>query len=193
MNSESRDVTQLLLDWEAGSQAAVKRLAPLVYEDLLQRAKGLLRRERPEHTLQPTALVHEAYLRLIDQKRVKWRNRSQFLAIAAKIMRRILVDHARKRSAAKRGDGESHLPLDTAGFAPLTRAADLVALDDALEELVNFAPRPSRVVELRFFGGLSIQETADILEVSPATVKLDWKMARSWLLRELGQKEEDGS
>lgn len=185
------DITQLLLDWEAGSQEAVERLTPLVFEDLRQRARGFLRRERRGHTLQPTALVNEAYLRLVDQNRVGWRNRAQFFGVAAKMMRRILVDHARKRSAAKRGDGHSLLPLEEAGLPSAGRGSDLVALDEALRALADFAPRPSRVVELRFFGGLSIEETGQVLEISPATVKLDWKMARTWLYRELGNTDVD--
>ena len=193
MATAASDVTKLLLDWEAGDQEAGEYLFSLVFEDLHRRAQGSLRRERPGHTLQPTALVNEAYLRLVDQNRVQWHNRAQFFGVAAKIMRRILVDHARKRQAAKRGDGIALLPLDEDLDSPISHDADLVALDDALEALAQFAPRPSRVVELRFFGGLSIPEAAEVLAVSPATVKLDWKMARSWLYRELSGDETDGS
>jgi RNA polymerase sigma factor (TIGR02999 family) len=189
----STEVTQLLLDWEAGDQEAMESLIPLVYEDLHLRARGFLRRERAGHTLQPTALVNEAYLRLVDQKRVRWHNRAQFFGVAAKMMRRILVDHARKRHAAKRGDGLSVLPLDEAAASPYQRDADLVALDDALQILADLDVRACRVVELRFFGGLSIDEAAQVLEVSPATVKNDWSKARAWLYREVSRKEADGS
>lgn len=185
-------MTRLLLDWEAGDASALERLAPLVFEELHRRAEGFLRRERPGHTLQPTALVNEAYLRLVDQNRVRWHNRGQFFGIAAQMMRRILVDHARKRVAAKRGDGAAVLPLDEAALAPVARHADLVALDDALSVLADLDARAARVVELRFFGGLSIDETAAVLGVSAATVKNDWSKAKAWLYRELRRRDGDG-
>ncbi len=188
----SADLTQLLLDWESGDRSAQERLLRQVYEDLHRRAARYLRRERAGHTLQPTALVNEAYLRLVDQQRAGWKSRAQFFGVAAQAMRRILVDHARRRSAAKRGDGVSILPLDEAIGSPYRRDADLVALDDALEALAKFAPRPSRVVELRFFGGLSIDETAAALGVSPATVKTDWKQAKTWLFRQISRSEGGG-
>ncbi len=181
-------MTRLLLDWEAGDSSALERLMPLVYEDLHRRAGGFLRGERPGHTLQPTALVHEAYLRLVDQERVRWHNRGQFFGVAAKMMRRILVDHARKRHAAKRGDGVSILPLENDPESNWRRDVDLVALDDALKDLETFAPRQAKVVELRFFGGLSVAETAEALEISPASVKLDWQKAKAWLYRQIARE-----
>lgn len=187
MPAPATDVTQLLLAWETGEERALERLMPLVYEDLHRRADGFLRGERPGHTLQPTALVHEAYLRLVDQDRARWRNRGHFFGVAAKMMRRILVDHARKRHAAKRGEGVSVLPLDLEPQSPLKRDVDLIALDDALRDLETFARRQSRVVELRFFGGLSVDETAEALEISPATVKLDWRKAKAWLYRQVAR------
>jgi RNA polymerase sigma factor (TIGR02999 family) len=186
-------VTKLLLDWESGDPGVEERLMPLLYDDLHRRAEHYLRRERRGHTLQPTALVNEAYLRLVDQKRAGWKNRAQFFGVAAQAMRRILVDHARRRSTEKRGDGVSILPLDEAIGSPWKRDADLVALDDALEALAKLAPRASRVVELRFFGGLTIDETAAALEISPATVKTDWQQAKAWLYRQLSRSEADGA
>jgi RNA polymerase sigma factor (TIGR02999 family) len=183
--STATDVTQILFDWEAGDTSALDRLIPLVSEELHQRAERLLRRERAGHTLQPTALVHEAYLRLVDQKRAGWQNRAHFFAVSARIMRRILVDHARRRRAAKRGDGAVKVPLDEALGAAVEPEVDLLVLEDALERLAAAARRPCRVVELRYFGGLTLEETATVLEVSVATVKLDWQMARAWLYREL--------
>ena len=186
-------VTKLLLDWESGDPSVEERLMPLLYDDLHRRAEHYLRRERRGHTLQPTALVNEAYLRLVDQKRAGWKCRAQFFGVAAQAMRRILVDHARRRSTEKRGDGVSILPLDEAIGSPWKRDADLVALDDALEALAKLAPRASRVVELRFFGGLTIDETAAALEISPATVKTDWQQAKAWLYRQLSRSEADGA
>jgi RNA polymerase sigma factor (TIGR02999 family) len=180
----SRDVTQLLLKWNSGDQAALDQLIPLVYDELRRLADRYLRRERRDHTLQTTALVHEAYLRLVDQK-VEWKNRSQFFAIAAQLMRRILVDHARSHGAAKRGSGERKLSLDDIVIRFEERAADLVALDDALTGLASIDPQQSRIVELRFFGGLTVEETADVLDISPATVKREWNMAKAWLYRQL--------
>lgn len=188
MSETSTSVTELLLDWEAGDEDALERLMPLVYEELYLRAAGFLRRERRGHTLQPTALVNEAYLRLVDQKRMRWKNRAQFLGVAARMMRRILVDHARRRRADKRGGDAVVLPLDEVlGLAQGSDVdLDLVALDDALKVLAELDERQSRIVELRFFGGLSIDETATVLGISPATVKLDWSMARAWLFDQLG-------
>ncbi len=178
-------MTQLLVDWGKGDPSALEKLTPLVYEELKRLAARYLRRERPDHTLQSTALVHEAWLRLIDQKQVHWQNRAQFFGIAAEMIRRILIDHARNRQAAKRGDGSLKLTLDEAMVAPESRDLDLVALDDALQDLAKFDPQQSRLVELRFFAGLSIEESAEVLEVSPATVKREWAAARAWLYREL--------
>jgi RNA polymerase sigma factor (TIGR02999 family) len=175
----------LLVEWGKGDRGALEKLTPLVYEELKRLATRYLRRERREHTLQSTALVHEAWLRLIDQKHVHWQNRAQFFGIAAEMIRRILIDHARNRQAAKRGDGALKLTLDDALAAPDIRDLDLVALDDALQDLAKFDPQQSRMVELRFFAGLSIEESAEVLGVSPATVKREWAAARAWLYREL--------
>jgi RNA polymerase sigma factor (TIGR02999 family) len=175
----------LLVEWGKGDRSALEKLTPLVYEELKRLATRYLRRERREHTLQSTALVHEAWLRLIDQKHVHWQNRAQFFGIAAEMIRRILIDHARNRQAAKRGDGALKLTLDDALAAPDIRDLDLVALDDALQDLAKFDPQQSRMVELRFFAGLSIEESAEVLGVSPATVKREWAAARAWLYREL--------
>lgn len=185
MSTAPQAVTQLLVEWGKGDRGALEKLTPLVYEELKRLATRYLRRERREHTLQSTALVHEAWLRLIDQKHVHWQNRAQFFGIAAEMIRRILIDHARNRQAAKRGDGALKLTLDDALAAPDIRDLDLVALDDALQDLAKFDPQQSRMVELRFFAGLSIEESAEVLGVSPATVKREWAAARAWLYREL--------
>lgn len=175
-------MTQLLLDWSRGDRAALERLVPLVYNELHRLAESFMRRERPEHTLQPTALVHEAFLRLIDQRRVEWQNRAHFFGIAAQAMRRILVDYARRHQAAKRGSAQK-VSLDEVAGVPERVEVDLVALDDALERLSTIDPRQSRMVELRFFGGLTIEETAEVLNISPATLKREWSFARAWLYR----------
>jgi RNA polymerase sigma factor (TIGR02999 family) len=179
------DVTRLLVSWSQGDKAALDQLAPLVYDELRQLAGRYLRRERPGHTLQSTALVNEAYLRLIDQRHVHWQNRAHFLGVAAQMIRRILVDHARAHQAAKRGSGAAKLALDEALDAGRERDLDLVALDDALDALSRLDTKQSRVIELRFFAGLSIEETAEVMEISPATVKREWSSARAWLFREL--------
>jgi RNA polymerase sigma factor (TIGR02999 family) len=183
----SADVTQLLADWSQGKEQAFEQLAPVVYDELRRLAARYLRRERSNHTLQPTALVHEAYLRLIDQSRIEWQNRAHFFGVAAQMIRRILVDHARAHQAAKRGAGVAHFAIDDAFDAAAPRDLDLVALDDALGTLATLDPQQSRVIELRFFGGLSIEETAAVLDVSPATVKREWAAARAWLYRELSR------
>ena len=183
----SPDVTGLLLAWGRGDQSAADQLVPAVYEELRRQAERAMRREGGEHTLQATALVHESYLRLIDQRRVEWRNRAHFFAIASTVMRRVLVDHARARLTAKRGGGVS--PVSLAGAEPATPEgtdeADLLALHEALEKLAALDPDQARLVELRYFGGLTIEETAEALSVSPATVKREWALARAWLRREL--------
>lgn len=181
------DVTRLLADWREGDQQALEQLAPLVYDELRRLAGRYLRRERINHTLQSTALVHEAYLRLIDQSRVQWQNRAHFFGVAAQMIRRILVDHARGHQAAKRGSGVARLSLDEALDASAPRDLDLVALDDALETLARLDPQQSRIIELRYFAGLSIEETAEVVGVSPATVKREWASARAWLFRELNR------
>ena len=180
-------VTQLLVDWSKGDQAALDKLMPLVYSELRRLASNYLRRERPGHTLQPTALVNEAYLKLIDQKNAKWRNRAQFFGISAQLMRRILVDHARQHQAEKRGGADQQrLSVTSAEQLVQQPQVDLLALNEALDELATMDPQQSRVVELRFFGGLSIEETAEVLGVGHVTVERDWKMARAWLRRKLG-------
>ena len=176
-----KSVTQLLVAWGDGDQTALDQLVPLVNEELRRLARGYMRRERPGHTLQTTALVNEAYLRLVDQKHMHWQNRAHFLAIAAQLMRRILVDYARRRQYQKRGGGAIQVTLGHADEAANERPPDLVALDEALAGLAEIDPRRSRVVELRFFGGLSIEETAEVLKVSPTAVERDWTIAKAWL------------
>jgi len=181
-------VTELLLDWSKGNQAALDRLMPLVDRELHRLAHHYMRRENAGHTLQTTALVNEAYLRLVDQKRMHWKNRAHFFALSAQLMRRILVDHARKRKYAKRGGDAQRISFDEVMAVSSERGADLIALDDALEKLAVIDLRKSRVVELRFFGGLSVEETAEALSVSPLTVKRDWKMAKAWLYNSLSNE-----
>jgi RNA polymerase sigma-70 factor (ECF subfamily) len=181
----SPPVTALLLAWGRGDDSALERLMPLVHDELRRLARRLMRDERPGHTLQTAALVNEAYLRLVDASRVRWQDRAHFFALCARLMRRILVDHARSRNYQKRGGGLRHVSLHDDLVGPGERATDLVALDDALETLARSDPRKSRVVELRFFAGLSVEETAEALDVSPETVMRDWKFAKVWLLREL--------
>lgn len=179
-------MTQLLVDWSKGDQAALDRLMPLVYSELRRLASNYLRRERQGHTLQPTALVNEAYLKLIDQRSAKWQNRAQFFGVAAQLMRRILVDHARERQAAKRGGADQQrLSITSAEGLAKQPEIDLLALNEALDELATMDPQQSRIVELKFFGGLSIEETAEVLGIGHATVERDWKMARAWLRRKL--------
>ncbi|MFI5178220.1 MAG: sigma-70 family RNA polymerase sigma factor [Vicinamibacterales bacterium] len=179
-------VTDLLVAWGGGDESALERLMPLVQEELHRLARREMRGERPGHTLQTTALVNEAYMRLIDARRVRWQDRAHFFALSARIMRRILVDHARSRNFIKRGGGTRHVSLDEALIVSQDRGADLVALDDALQALAALDARKSQVVEMRFFGGLSVEETAEALRVSPETVMRDWHLAKVWLLRELG-------
>jgi RNA polymerase sigma factor (TIGR02999 family) len=185
MNPSSSNVTQMLQKWGNGDREAFDKLLPIVYEELRRQAARYLRRERPGHTLQTTALIHEAYLRLIDQRSVRWQNRAHFFAISAQLMRRILVDHARSRQAAKRGGSNIKLPLEEEMIASAGREVDMVALDEALERLAAMDPQQSRVVELRFFSGLSVDETAEVLGVSTRTVKRDWNVAKAWLRREI--------
>jgi RNA polymerase sigma factor (TIGR02999 family) len=179
----------LLADASTGDQRALSALFTMVYDELRQVAASALRRERPEHTLQPTALVHETFLRLADDSRVWWENRNHFLAIASKVMRRILVEHARGRNAQKRGSGEVRWSLDDIDL-PIPAPAgdvDLVVLDDALARLALLDARQARIVELRFFGGLTVEETATVINASPRTVKRDWQLARAWLKREMAR------
>ena len=191
MTSSKQEVTQLLVAWSQGDQAAFERLMPLVYEELRRVARRYMKRERVGHTLQTTAVVNEAYLRLIDASQVQWQNRAHFFAVSAQLMRRILVDYARAHNYIKRG-GEAHrVPLEDAAVFSAERAPDIVALDDALKSLAVMDQRKGRVVELRFFGGLSVEETAEALKVSPRTVLNDWNLAKAWLLRELSNRESD--
>ena len=181
------DVTQLLLDWSRGDQSSLDKLLPVVYQELRRLAQHYLRQERPDHTLQATALVHEAYLKLIGAQSVEWQNRAHFFAVAAQVMRRVLVDMARQRRAQKRGGGLK-VPLDEAlGLPGEEGGVDLVGLDEALDRLAEVDPQQSRIIELRYFGGLSVEETAEALGVSPRTVKREWRVARAWLKREVQQ------
>lgn len=185
MATSSETITHLLVRWGRGDQQALDALTPVVYQELRRLASRHLRRERPDHTLESTALVHEAYLRLIDQRSVEWRNRNQFFGLASELIRRILVDYARNRMAAKRGGQNLKLSLDEAMAAPEDKDLDLVALDDALQALAARDPQQSRIVELRYFGGLTIETTADVLGISAATVKREWVLAKAFLKREL--------
>lgn len=180
-----KEITQLLIDWRNGDKAAVDQLMPLVYDELRRLASNFFRRERVNHTLQPTALVHEAYLHLLGQSVVSWQNRAHFFGAAAQLMRRILIDHARGHNAAKRGGGEIRVSLKEELAATGQREVDLIALDAALDELAALDEQQSRIVEMRFFGGLSIEETAEVLALSPATVKREWSTAKAWLYREM--------
>jgi RNA polymerase sigma factor (TIGR02999 family) len=185
MASEPRhDVTELLARWRDGDQQALEQMIPLVYDELRRLAHRHLQHEPPGHTLQSTALVHEAYLRMMDQN-AKWRNRAHFFGIAAQMMRRVLVDHARSRGAAKRGEGIRMVTLDAGIAAPEKRDVDIEALDEALANLRKIDPRQEKIVELRFFAGLSIEDTSEVLQLSPATVKREWATAKAWLYREL--------
>jgi RNA polymerase sigma-70 factor, ECF subfamily len=182
----SENVTQLLVRWSEGDQKALDKLMPMVYSELRRLASNYLRRERQNHTLQPTALVNEAYLKLIDQRSAHWQNRAQFYGVAAQLMRRILVDHARQHQAAKRGGpSQERLSITSAGQLAEKPDIDLLALHEALEELKTLDSQQERIVELKFFGGLSIEETAEVLGIGHATVERDWKMARAWLRRKL--------
>lgn len=189
--SSTHEVTALLLAWNNGDQAALAKLTPLVYQELHRLAKGYMGRERHGHTLQATALVNEAYLRLIDSSRVRWQNRAHFFAVSAQLMRRILVDFARSRNYQKRGGEAPRVSLAEAFEIAQEQEADLVALDDALQSLAAFDARKAQVVELRFFGGLSVEETAEVLKVSPDTVMRDWRLAKMWLLREISKEKPD--
>ena len=179
------DVTGLLDDLSAGKEHAFDELLPLVQHELRRRAAAYMRRERQNHTLQPTALVNEAFLKLVDQRNVRWQNRAHFFAVASQAMRRILVDHARTHQRVKRGGSAPPVTLDEAMIAAEGRSIDLLALDQALERLAALDPRQARIVELRFFGGQSVEETAEILSISPATIKREWSMAKAWLHAEL--------
>jgi RNA polymerase sigma factor (TIGR02999 family) len=185
---DSNDISALLRAWSDGDQSALKGLTPIVYSELRRLAHRYMERERPDHILQTTALVNEAYMRLVDYKRMQWQNRAHFFAVSAQVMRRILVDHARSHNV-KRGAGVQHVSLEEVAVVGGDRSADpggdLVALDDALNALARLDPRKVQIIEMRFFGGLSVEETAEVLKVSPATVRRDWSIAKFWLYREL--------
>jgi RNA polymerase sigma factor (TIGR02999 family) len=183
--SSPHEVTQLLLDWRNGDQKALEKLTPLLYDKLRRLAESYLRRERANHTLQATALVNEAFLQLLGNNNVNWQSRAHFFGIAARLMRQILVDHARSHAADKRGGGQEALPLDDAIEVPGGRPADVVALDDALRDLAIFDERKSRVIEVRYFGGLSVEETAEVIGISIATVRRELRMAEAWLYQQM--------
>ena len=190
MTDASPNLTQLLINYSAGDRQALEQLLPEVYDELRKLAQSYMRRESKEHTLQPTALVHEAYFKLIDQRGVKWQNRAHFYGVAAQMMRRILIDHARQRKAAKRGGSQARISFDEGlHWAAEEEGPDLLVLDQALQKLEKLDERQAQVVEMRYFGGLSIEETAEVLDTSPATVKRDWAMAKAWLYRELNPDE----
>lgn len=191
MASDPENVTRLLLEWSDGNEQALEEMLPLIYDELRHLAHNFLYRERPGHTLQTTALVHEAYLKLIDQRDARWQNRAHFFAIAAQAMRRILIDSARKHIADKRGGGGEKLSLaEVASISP-EPDTNLLELDEALNELAEIDAQQSRIIELRYFGGLTIEETAEVMKLSPATIKREWAMARAWLHQSLTQGEID--
>ena len=191
MTLSQNQVTQLLLDWGNGDKAALDKLVPVVYQELRRLAAYYMRRERPGHTLQTSALVNEAYMRLVDYSQMRWQSRAHFFAVAAQAMRRILVEHARKRHFAKRGGGAAKVSFDEAAIVSQGQAADLVALDDALTSLEAMDERKARIVELRYIGGLNIEETAEVLSISPATVQREWRAAKAWLYREIKEGARD--
>ena len=189
MSADPEMVTQLLKDWGNGNQQALEELLPLIYDELRRLAHNFLYRERPGHTLQTTALAHEAYLKLIDQESVHWQNRAHFFAIAAQAMRRILIDSARRHAAQKRGGAREKVSLAEAANLSMESNTDLLALDEALTRLAAMDEDQSRIIELRYFGGLTIEETAEVMKSSPASVKREWQMARAWLHQELGDSD----
>jgi RNA polymerase sigma factor (TIGR02999 family) len=190
MPQTPQNVTELLIGWSKGDKEVLDTLVPLVYDELRRQASRYLRRERVGHTLQTTALIHEAYLRLIDQKNVQWQNRAHFFGIAAQLMRRILVDHARTKKRAKRGGSNIRVSFNDANAMAQGQDLDIVALDEALERLAEIDEQQSRIVELRFFSGLTVDETAEVLGISAATVKRDWSMAKAWLHREISGEDD---
>jgi RNA polymerase sigma-70 factor (ECF subfamily) len=187
------EVTVLLRAWSDGDEQALDRLAPLVYKELHRIARGYMSKERPNHTLQATALVNEAFVRLVDIRQVNWKDRAHFFAVCAQAMRRILVDYARSRSYQKRGGKQLRIQLDEASGVSWSQDANLLQIDEALGRLAAFDPRKEKVVEMRFFGGLSVEETAEALKISPETVMRDWKFARAWLYRELSADQSHGT
>lgn len=191
MTSSPSEVTRMLLDWSNGDKAALDKLVPVVYEELRRLASYYMRRERPGHTLQTSALVNEAYMRLVDYRQMQWQSRAHFFAVAAQAMRRVLVDHARKQRFAKRGGGAVKVSLDESLAVSQKQAADLIALDDALTGLEAIDARKCRIVELRYIGGLNIEETAEVLDISPATVQREWRAAKAWLYRAIKEDMAD--
>ena len=192
MTLSPKQVTELLIEWREGDEAALDRLMPLVYGELRRMAAHYMRGEREGHTLQASALVNEAYLRLADHRNMQWQGRAHFFGVASQAMRRVLVEHARTRGCRKRGAGQQKVALEEAALAASEPDEDLVALDEALKELARFSERKARVVELRYFGGLSVEETAEVLGVAPVTVIRDWNVARAWLMRELSNQRDVG-
>ncbi len=182
------EMSQLLRDWSDGDQSALDKVMPVVYQELRRLAHHYMRNERADHTLQTTALVNEAYMRLADYKKMRWQSRAHFFAVAAQVMRRILVENARSRNYAKRGGGAQKVELDEAALVSAGRSAEVIAVDEALIELESWDARKGRIVELRFFGGLSIEETAEVLKVSPTTVQREWRSAKAWLHRAISQR-----
>lgn len=187
-----KDVTQLLVEWGNGDQTALETLIPLVYDELHRVARRYMRRESPGHTLQTSALVNEAFLRLVDQRSVRWQNRAHFFSVAARLMRRILVDHARARARVKRGGGAFKISLGDATVAVHEPEAGIVEIDEALARLSNVDPRKAQIVEMKFFGGLTTEEVAEVLQVTPRTVEREWRKARAWLFLAIGDGETDG-
>jgi RNA polymerase sigma factor (TIGR02999 family) len=190
-DTSAGDISGILRAWSDGDQSALDRLTPIVYDELRRLARRYMRHERPGHSLQTAALVNEAYLRLVDYERMQWQNRAHFFAVSAQLMRRILVDHARRHNL-KRGGGVEHVALEEAAVGGGGQGPDLVALDDAMNALARIDPRKVQVVEMRFFGGLSVEEIAEVLKISAITVKRDWRLARAWLYRELTGGSTDG-
>ena len=188
VDAQTHDITQLLVDWSKGDRAALDKLLPVVEHELRRLAHHYMSRERAGHTLQTTALVNEAFVRLVHRKNVEWQNRAHFFGIAAQLMRTILVDHARSHACAKRGGAAGKLELDEALVVSQQKAAEVIALDEALQQLALLDPQQSRIVELRFFGGLTVEEAAEVLHISPATIKREWSSAKAWLYRELTEQ-----
>jgi len=180
-----QEITQLLLNWSKGDKAALDQLVPLVYPELRRLAQRYMRRENSAHTLQTSALINEAYLRIVDQQEVEWQDRAHFFAVAAQVMRHILIDHARRHRYAKRGAGARHVPLDETAIISQERATEFLALDDALTRLATIDARKSQIVELRFFGGLTVEEIAEVMKLSPITIKREWRSAKAWLHSEI--------
>jgi RNA polymerase sigma-70 factor, ECF subfamily len=189
MDSSQGSVTQLLIDWRNGDETALDKLIPIVHEELRRLAHYYMRRERPDHILQTSALINEAYIRLVDHKGMRWQNRAHFYAVAAQAMRRVLIDNARSRNYTKRGGGVNFVPLDEAADLAQKTVAELIALDDALTALASLDSRKSKIVEMRYFGGMSVEETSEALGISSVTVMRDWATAKAWLLREISSQD----